>query len=101
MIEEFRDKAYTQWASWWLAFQHMASRAFPDLEFNFQLSDEGAKESVFEVDADAEVLSGAFDHAPLPDDLWIPLEANFPALSAGALPSDPPTSVSWGPASSA
>ena len=79
----------------------MASRAFPDLEFSFQLFDEEAKESIFEVDADAEVLSEAFDHAPLPDDLRIPLEANFPALSARALPSDPLASVSRGPASSA
>ena len=85
MIAELRDDAYTQWASSWLAFQHMASRAFQDSKFNFQLSDEEAEESVFEVDADAEVLSGAFDHAPLPDDLWVPLEASSPALPAGAL----------------
>ena len=69
MIAELRDEACTQWASGWFAFQHRAYRAFPDLEFNFQLSDEEAKESVFEADVDAEVLSRASDRAPFPDDL--------------------------------
>ena len=41
MIAELKDKAFTQWASGWLTFQRRASRAFPDLEFNIQLSDEG------------------------------------------------------------
>ena len=40
VIMELKDEACTQWASRWLAFQHRASRAFPDLEFNIQLSDE-------------------------------------------------------------
>ena len=71
---------------------------FPDLEFNFQLFDEEAEESVFEVDADAEVLSRASDRAPLPDDLRVPLEASSPALPTRALPL---ASVSQGPTSSA
>ena len=50
---------------------------------------------------DVEVLYGASDHAPLPDDLWVPLEASSLALPAGALPFDPPASVSRGPASGA
>ena len=47
-----------QWAFGWLAFQHRASRAFPDLEFNIQLSDDEVKESASEAkaDASAEVL---------------------------------------------
>ena len=99
MIVELKDEACTQWASGWLAFQHRASRAFPDLEFNFQLSDEEAEESIFEADADTEMLSGASDCAPLPNDLRVPLEASSPALLVGALPSDPPlASVSRGPA---
>ena len=101
MIAELRDEACTQWASGWLAFQHRASIAFPDLEFNLQLSDEEAEESVFEADANTEVLSGASDHAPLPDDLRVPLEVNSPTLPARALPYDPPASMSRGPASSA
>ena len=47
---------------------------------------------------DAEVLSRAPDPTPLPDDLRVSLEASSPALPAGALPSDPPTSVDWSPA---
>ena len=101
VIVELRDEACTQWASGWLAFQHRASRAFPDLEFNFQLSDDEAEEYVFEADVNAKVLSGASDCAPLPDDIWVPLEANSPALPVGALPFDPPASVSRGPVSSA
>ena len=70
VIAELKDEAYTQWASRWLAFQHRASRAFLDLEFNIQLSDEEVEESASEAEADAsaEVLSGAPDHVPLPDD---------------------------------
>ena len=40
VIVELKDEACTQWNSGWLAFQLRASRAFPDLEFNIQLSDE-------------------------------------------------------------
>ena len=39
VIAELRDESLTQWASGWLAFQSRASRSFPDLEFNIQLSD--------------------------------------------------------------
>ena len=102
-IVELRDKACTQWAFGWLAFQHRASRAFPDLEFNFQLSNEEAEESVYEAEADsgAEVLSRAPDRGPLHDDLRVPLKANSSALPAGALPFNPPASVNRGLTSSA
>ena len=40
LIVELKDETCTQWASRWLSFQRRASRAFPDLEFNIQLSDE-------------------------------------------------------------
>ena len=48
-------------------FQRRASRAFPDLEFNIQLSDEEVEGSTSEaeVDAGAEVFSGAPDRAPV------------------------------------
>ena len=90
-IAELRDEACTQWAFGWLAFQHRASRAFPDLEFNFQLSDKEAEESVSEAEADsgAEVLSRAPDRAPLPDYLQVPPKANSSALPVGALPFNP------------
>ena len=94
VIAELRDESCTQWASRWLAFQHKASRAFLDLEFNIQLSDEVVEESVSEAEADAgaEVLSSA----PLPDDLWVPPEVSSLALPAGALPFDPPAFVNRG-----
>ena len=103
MIAELRDEAYTQWASRWLAFQRRASRAFPDLDFNIHLFDEEVEEFTSEVEADAgaEVLLGAPDRAPLPDDLWVPPEANSSALPTKAPPFDPSISVSRGPTSGA
>ena len=103
MIAELRDKACTQWASGWLAFQRKASQAFPNLEFNIQLSDEKVEESAFEAEADTgvEVLSGAPDRVPLPDDFRVPLESSSSTLPTGAPPFDPFTSVSRGPTSSA
>ena len=95
MIAELKEKASSQWASGWLAFQPRASRAFLDLEFNIQLSDEEVEESTFEVkdDAGAEVLSWALGRAPLPADLRVPPEASSSSLPAGALPFDPLASV--------
>ena len=103
MIAELRDEAYTQWASGWLAFQRRASQAFPDLEFNIHLSDEEVEESTSEVEADAsaEVLSGAPDCVPLPDDFRVPLKSSSSTLPTGALPFYPFTSVSWGSTSGA
>ena len=71
VIAKLRDEVYTQWASGWLAFQCRASRAFPDLEFNIQLSNEKVEESTFEAKADmgAEVLFKAPNCVPLPNDL--------------------------------
>ena len=102
MIAELRDEACTQWVFGWLSFQRRASKAFPDLEFNIQLSDEEVEYvSKAEADAGAEVLFRAPDRAPLPDDLRGPPEASSPALPAGALPFDPPASVNRGPTSGA
>ena len=71
VIVELRDEACTQWASEWLTFQRRASRTFPYVEFNIQLFDEEVEESASkaEVDVGVEVLSGAPDRAPLPNDL--------------------------------
>ena len=76
VIAELKDEACTQWASGWLAFQRRASRAFPDLEFNIQLSDEEVEGSASEaeVDAGAEVFLGAPDRAPVPGDPRVPRE---------------------------
>ena len=101
VIAELTDEAYTQWASGWLAFQRQASRAFPDLEFNIQLSDEKVEgfASKAEVDVGAEVFSGAPDRAPLPDDSRVPPGASPSASPTGAPPFDSFTSASWGPTS--
>ena len=101
VIAELRDEACTQWASGWLAFQRRASRAFRDLEFNIQLSDEEVEESTSEAEADAgvKVLSGAPDRVPLPNDFWVPMESSSSTLLIGVPSFDPFTSVSRGPTS--
>ena len=101
VIAELKDEACTQWASKWLAFQHRASRAFPDLEFNIHISDEEVEGSVSEaeVDAGAEVFSGASDRAPLPGDSRVPPGASSSASPTGASPFDSSTSASRGPTS--
>ena len=102
VIAELKDKACTQWASGWLAFQRQASRAFPDLEFNIQLSDEEVEGSASkaEVDASVEVFSGAPDRAPLPGDPRVPPGASPSTSPAGAPSFDSSTSISRGPTSS-
>ena len=77
VIAELKDEVCTQWGSGWLSFQRRASRAFSNLEFNIQLSDEEVEGSASEakVHVGAEVLPGAPGRAPLPDDLRVPPEA--------------------------
>ena len=101
MITELKDEVCTQWAFRWLAFQRRASRAFLDLEFNIQLSDEEVEGSAFEaeVDAGAEVFSKALDRAPLPRDSWVPPGASSSASPAGAPLFYSSTSASRGPTS--
>ena len=101
VIAKLKDEACTQWASGWLAFQRRASRASPDLEFNIHLSDEEVEGSTSEaeVDAGAEVFSGAPDRAPLPGDLRVPPESSFSTSPAGAPPFESSTSASQCPTS--
>ena len=101
VIVELKDEACTQWASRWLAFQCRASRAFPDLEFNIQLSDEEVEGSAFEaeVDAGAEVFSGAPGRAPLPIDSRVPPGASPFASPTRVPPFDSSISASRGPTS--
>ena len=102
VITELKDEACTQWASGWLAFQRRASRAFPDLEFNIQLSNEEVEgfASEAEVDGGAEVFLGAPNCAPLPRDSQVPPGASSSASPAGAPPFNSSTSASRGPTSS-
>ena len=101
MIVELKDEACTQWAFVWLVFQRRASQAFPDLEFNIQLSDEEVEGSASkaEVDAGAEVFLGALDRALLPGDSRVPSGASPSASPTGAPPFDSSTSASQGPTS--
>ena len=71
------------------------------MEFNIQLSNEEVEGSASEaeVDAGAEVFSGAPDRAPLPGDPRVPLRANPFASPAEAPPFESSTSVSRGPTS--
>ena len=102
VIAENKDEACTQWASRWLAFQRRASRAFLDLEFNIQLSDEEVEGSASEAEVDegAEVFSGALDHAPLPSDSRVPPGASSYASPVGVPLYYSSTSASRGPTSS-
>ena len=98
VIAELKDEACTQWAFGWLTYQRRASRAFPDLEFNIQLSDEKVEWSASEVEVDVgvEVFLGAPDRAPLPGDPRVPPGANPSASPAGAPSFDFSTSTSQG-----
>ena len=47
-IASLRDKACTQWAVGWLAFQRRVVNAYPGLDLNFDIpSDEEAEESFY------------------------------------------------------
>ena len=68
VIRQLRDQANAQWASGWLAFQQKVVRAYPDLDFNFDLpSDEEAEES----------FSTNYSQDP-----GTPAEAHFPSSSS-------------------
>ena len=101
VIAKLKDEACIQWASGWLAFQRWASRAFPYLEFNIQLSDEGVEgfTSEAEVDAGVKVFSGGPDCALFPGDSRVPLRASSSASPVRAPPFDSSTSTSRGPTS--
>ena len=101
VIAELKDEASTQWASGWLDFQRRASRAFPDLEFNIQLSDEEVEGSASkaEVDAGAEVFPEAPDCAPLLGDSRVPPGVSSSASPIGVPPFDSSTFASRGPTS--
>ena len=101
VITELKDEVCTQWDSGWLAFQRRPSRAFPDLEFNIQLSDEEVEGSAFkaEVDAGVELFSGALNRAPVPGDPRVPPGVSSSASPVGARPFGSSTSASRGPTS--
>ena len=91
VITEFRDVAYTLWASGWLAFHRKAIKVFPGLDFNFQVPVEGeAEESDFDDEADPLVLSDAPSSVPLPGEpeIEVPVEASSLTSVTGTSPSN-------------
>ena len=91
VITELRDEACTLWASRWLAFRRKATKVFPGLDFNFQVSTEGeVEESDFDDEADPMVLSNTPSSVPLPSEPEIehPVEASSPTSVAGTSPSN-------------
>ena len=76
IAELLRSEACTLWASRWLAFQHIATKAFPSLDFDLQVpNEEEAEEFVYDDEVDPEVLSDTPSSAPLPSEAEIPAEA--------------------------
>ena len=91
VIAELRDEACTLWAFRWLAFQRRAAKAFPGLDFNFQVPDPDEKEveeSVSEDEADPGVFSDTLIFVPLPGEAEVPAEAGSLFSPVGASPSD-------------
>ena len=89
VIEELRGEACTLWASGWLAFRRKATKAFPGLDFNFQVPDEEeAKESVSKDEADLGVFSNTPSSIPLPGEAEVLAEVGSPLSPAEASPSD-------------
>ena len=89
VIAELRDEACTLWASEWFAFRRRVSKAFPGLDFNFQVpNEEEAEESVSEDEADPGVFSDTPNFVPLPGEVEVPVEAGSPLSHAGASPSN-------------
>ena len=91
VITELRDKAYTLWASGWLAFRRKATKVFSGLDFNFQFpTEEEAEKFDFDDEANPMVLSNTPNSVPFPSGLEIetPVEASSPTSVAGTSPSN-------------
>ena len=82
VIAELRDEAYILWAFGWLAFRRRATKAFPGLDFNFQVPDEEeAKESISEDEADPRVFSDTPSSVSFPSEAELPTGAGSPPLA--------------------
>ena len=89
VIAELRDEACTLWTSGWLAFRRRVAKAFPSLDFNFQVpNEEEAEESVSKDEADPGVFFDTPNFVLLPGEAEIPVEAGSPLSHTGASPSD-------------
>ena len=89
VIAELRDEACTLWASEWLTFRYRATKAFPGLDFNFQVPNENeAEESVSKDEANPGVFFDTPSYVPLPGEAEVPTGDGSPLSSIGASPSD-------------
>ena len=89
VIAELRDEACTLWASRWLAFRCRDAKAFPGLDFNFQVpNEEEAEESISDDEADPEVFSNTPSSILLPGEAEVPAEVGSPLSPDRASPSD-------------
>ena len=83
-ITGLRDEACTLWASRWLSFERRAAKAFPGLDLNLQVpSDEEAKESFSEGEADPKVFSNVPRSTNCLGEPEVPVEANSPSRPVG------------------
>ena len=90
VIAKLRDEACTLWASRWLAFRRQAAKAFPGLDFNFQVPDsdeEEAEKSISEDEAGPGVFSDTPSSVPFPGEAEVPTKVGSPFSPAGASPS--------------
>ena len=53
-ITSLRDEACTQWASRWLSFQRRVANAYPSLDLNFDIPNDGEAEESFSTDCSGE-----------------------------------------------
>ena len=93
VIAELRDEACTLWASGWLSFRRRVAKAFPGLDFNFQVPDldeEEVEEFVSKDEADPGVFSDTPSFVILPSEAEVPAKAGSPLLPAGVTPRNIP-----------
>ena len=84
VIAELRYEACTLWASGWLAFRRRAAKAFPGLDFNFQVpNEEEAEESVSEDEADLGVFFDTPSSVPLLGEAEVLARLAFPSRPLG------------------
>ena len=91
VIAKLRDEACTLSASGWLTFRRRAAKAFPGLDFNFQVPDpdeEEAEESVYEDKASPGVFSDTPNYVPFPGEVEVLAEAGSPLSPSRASPSN-------------
>ena len=81
VIRRLRDKACTQWASRWLAFQRKVANVYQGLDFNFDLPRDEETEESLSTDHSGGPDTLAEAHSPS-SPLLLPLMSNFLRISS-------------------